>query len=315
MEQHLKTNTALHLQMIGQKIESIDQEVRNSLASGGVVRGFEAAITELTQKVRELEEDLRRAVRGGSSLGASGGGDSGAANAELVQRMRSYEELVTVLHGENQRCITELRTVQQQRIADRHILETYEQKIRTLERVVALKDVIISEMDLRLLSVELASYDGTLCWKISDFSRKRQDAISGRTTSIYSPAFYTERMGYKMCARLYPNGDGMGKGSHLSLFFVLMRGHYDSLLKFPFKQKVTLMLLDQSGRDNPENVVDAFRPDPTSSSFKRPSTEMNIASGCPLFMPLQQLDAAVGKYLKDDTIFIKIIVDCPGAGK
>jgi len=43
-----------------------------------------------------------------------------------------------------------------------------------------------------------------------------------------------------MCARLYLNGDGMGKGTHVSLFFVVMRGAYDALLKWPFRQKVCL---------------------------------------------------------------------------
>jgi len=43
-----------------------------------------------------------------------------------------------------------------------------------------------------------------------------------------------------MCARLYLNGDGMGKGTHVSLFFVVMRGAYDALLKWPFRQKVSV---------------------------------------------------------------------------
>ena len=47
--------------------------------------------------------------------------------------------------------------------------------------------------------------------------------------------------GYKMCARLYLNGDGMGKGTHVSLFFVVMRGAYDALLKWPFRQKVLIV--------------------------------------------------------------------------
>jgi len=111
-----------------------------------------------------------------------------------------------------------------------------------------------------------------------------------------------------MCARLYLNGDGMGKGTHVSLFFVIMRGQYDALLKWPFRQKVTLMFLDQSGKD--QHVMDAFRPDPTSSSFKRPTTEMNIASGCPLFMSLTQLDNPMHAFVKDNNAFLKIIVNC-----
>ena len=46
-----------------------------------------------------------------------------------------------------------------------------------------------------------------------------------------------------MCARLYPNGDGQGKGTHLSLFFVIMRGHYDNIIKWPFRQKVSMFLV------------------------------------------------------------------------
>ena len=110
-----------------------------------------------------------------------------------------------------------------------------------------------------------------------------------------------------MCARIYLNGDGMGKGSHISLFFVVMRSPYDALLRWPFRQKVTLMLLDQNQRDH---VVEAFRPDPSSSSFKRPTSDMNIASGCPLFMPLSQLDSQSHAYVKEDSIFIKVVVDC-----
>ena len=52
-------------------------------------------------------------------------------------------------------------------------------------------------------------------------------------------AFYTSKYGYKMCLRIYLNGDGTGRGSHLSLFFVVMRGLNDALLKWPFNQKVS----------------------------------------------------------------------------
>ena len=41
-----------------------------------------------------------------------------------------------------------------------------------------------------------------------------------------------------MCLRAYLNGDGTGRGTHLSLFFVLMKGPHDALLRWPFNQKV-----------------------------------------------------------------------------
>lgn len=53
-------------------------------------------------------------------------------------------------------------------------------------------------------------------------------------------AFYTSKYGYKMCLRVYLNGDGTGRGTHLSLFFVVMKGPNDALLRWPFNQKVGL---------------------------------------------------------------------------
>ncbi|KAJ8411153.1 hypothetical protein AAFF_G00171590 [Aldrovandia affinis] len=119
---------------------------------------------------------------------------------------------------------------------------------------------------------------------------------------MFSPAFHSSRYSYKMCLRLYLNGDGTGRGTHLSLFFVVMRGSYDNLLEWPFQKKVRLMLLDQNMR---EHISDNFQPDTSSTSFQKPVSEMNIASGCPLFCPLTKLK---DPYLCDDTIFIKAFV-------
>ncbi|XP_061553399.1 TNF receptor-associated factor 3 isoform X1 [Phycodurus eques] len=171
--------------------------------------------------------------------------------------------------------------------------------------MLSVHDIRLADMDLRFQVLETASYNGTLIWKIRDYKRRKQEAVAAKTLSLYSQPFYTGYFGYKMCARVYLNGDGMGKGTHLSLFFVVMRGEYDALLPWPFKQKVTLMLMDQGPAR--KHLGDAFKPDPNSSSFRRPAAEMNIASGCPLFVSQSVLESA--SYIKDDTIFIKVTVD------
>ena len=129
--------------------------------------------------------------------------------------------------------------------------------------------------------------------------------MDGRTLSLYSQPFYSGYYGYKMCARVYLYGDGLGKGTHLSLFFVVMKGEYDALQSWPFRQRVTLSLMDQTG--GRKHITDTFRPDPTSSSFRRPVGEMNIASGSPMFAPLSRVESET--YLKDDTIFICVSID------
>ena len=79
-----------------------------------------------------------------------------------------------------------------------------------------------------------------------EVSRRRDEARTGKTISLYSAPFYTSRFGYKLCLRLYMDGDGSGKGSHLSFFLTIMKGEYDALLPWPFSQMVTLMLVDQN---------------------------------------------------------------------
>jgi TNF receptor-associated factor 2 len=133
------------------------------------------------------------------------------------------------------------------------------------------------------------------------------DAQSERQTSIYSPAFYSSPVGYKMRARLYLNGDGNARRTHMSLFFVLMRGRNDPILKFPFNYKVTFCLYDQTPQLR--HIIGSFRPDIRSTSFQRPGSEMNIASGIPKFFPLATMQQEGNPYVRDDTMFIKVMVD------
>ncbi|XP_071622161.1 TNF receptor-associated factor 1 isoform X2 [Heliangelus exortis] len=179
-------------------------------------------------------------------------------------------------------------------------------RIAELHRCLTQKDAGLSSLHKSLLFSEQASYDGVFLWKITDVGRKLQDSVTGRTVSLYSPAFYTAKYGYKVCLRVYLNGDGAGKGTHMSLFFVVMRGDYDALLPWPFRHKVTFMLLDQNNR---EHIIDAFRPDLTSASFQRPVNDMNVASGCPMFLPLSKLQSPKYAYVKEDTLFLKCIIE------
>ena len=162
----------------------------------------------------------------------------------------------------------------------------------------------ISELELQLQASLTNTHNGTFVWRIPGVRKKIRDAKSSRITSIYSPPFYTGRNGYKMCIRAYLNGDGSGKGTHLSVFFVLMKGEDDSLLQWPFESKVSLILVDQ---DHMKHLVQTFKPDAQSSSFQKPKTDMNVASGCPEFADLAVLDNT--SYVKDDVMYIKAIVD------
>ncbi|CAF3566686.1 unnamed protein product [Rotaria socialis] len=157
------------------------------------------------------------------------------------------------------------------------------------------------------------SYDGTLLWKISNVQEKMTDAQSERQVSIYSPPFYSSPTGYKMCARVYFYGDGNARRTHMSLFFVLMRSAHDVLLSFPFTYKVTFCLFDQTGEQ--QHVIDTFRPDPKSSSFQKPQCDMNIASGIPKFVQLDKIQQPNSRYVKENVMFIRVMVDFANLNK
>jgi hypothetical protein len=162
----------------------------------------------------------------------------------------------------------------------------------------------------RLINQEKLATNGVLLLKINNVDEKMKEAKAGRLASFFSQPFYSHPNGYKMCARVYLNGDGSGKNTHLSIFLVLLKGEHDALLNWPFRQKVTFTLYDQS--ELKEHVVDAFKPDPNSSSFIRPISEMNVASGLPLFCPLGKLTCSDNEYIKDNSMFIKVSIDTKG---
>ena len=187
-------------------------------------------------------------------------------------------------------------------------------RVESLMKAIAKMETVIQqlqdgfgEMALLVQTLQATSYSGVFVWKIPEVRRRRQEAKMGRTISLYSAPFYTSRHGYKLCLRLYMDGDGSGKGSHLSFFLTVMRGEFDSLLQWPIKQTVSLILLDQ---DRQRDIIQSFRPEPSSVSFQRPRTEMNVASGCPNFAPLSVLDNS--SYVKEDTMFLKCVINKTG---
>ena len=198
----------------------------------------------------------------------------------------------------------EILSLKKQLAAKESQIRHLQDKLQQIETTVLAKTTENEDRDFRLSLMENSNYDGTMVWKIPQFTQRMEDARTGKYTSIFSLPFYSGRYGYKMCLRLYILGDGIGKGSHMSLFFVLMKGEFDNILQWPFTHKVTFKLINQcGGRD----VVDIFQPDPLSSSFQKPKTDMNIASGCPRFVSLNEL--MQNGFIVDDTIFIKVKVD------
>ena len=276
-------------------------------------RDFREKLREHSERITTLERKVATGNLTAAAASAQMSGDSRACvpNNEIVRRVNNLENKTAdheVLLVESNRSIEKAnRYVGNVRRLVETVQETVrrvERRIESIEHTLALRNVTLADLEEYVRQQEFSSYDGKLLWKITEFARKRNEAVSGQQVSFFSPCFYTSRYGYKMCARIYLNGDGVGRGTHISVFLVVLRGQYDAILRWPFRQKVTFMLFDQ---DNVQHVIKAFRPDPNSPSFQRPRRETNIASGCPMFCSLTELNNHA--YVRDDTMFLKIIVD------
>ena len=71
----------------------------------------------------------------------------------------------------------------------------------------------------------------------------------------YSPPFYSHPRGYKLCLSVDANGSGTGKGTHVSVYVLLMRGEFDDQLQWPLRGNITIQLLNQRGGGATGNAV------------------------------------------------------------
>ena len=87
---------------------------------------------------------------------------------------------------------TQVNTLQIPSNRIKNLLNTLQADINEINRT-------YEEVSLTLQTIQATSYDGKYIWKIPDITRRRRDALMGKTVSLYSAPFYTDRFGYRMC--------------------------------------------------------------------------------------------------------------------
>ena len=143
-------------------------------------------------------------------------------------------------------------------------------------------------------------------WKIDGFQEILEQARAENVVRIESQPFYTGECGYKFRLRLYPNGFFAGRNTHLSVFFLLMKGDFDSILKWPFDKRVTFTLIDQDENLNDrENITRTIQVDRKQQNWNsRPREENNTSRG---FADFVQHNVLMKRcYIRDDSIFIQV---------
>ena len=167
-------------------------------------------------------------------------------------------------------------------MAVKRFKESQDEVIATKDEVTKLKAVVMQSDIL----------------KLCHFSEKKK-----HNEEWYSPCFYTSPGGYKMRLKVYPNGDGNGKGTHVSCYICLMLGEYDDTLESPFQGEAIIELLNQRADTSHLN-------EKTSFTFNRclVGAHGKQEFGIPLFIHHSKLNDINRQYLKDDILYFRVSV-------
>ena len=142
--------------------------------------------------------------------------------------------------------------------------------------------------------------------KLEGFEEKKRNDYKW-----FSDPVYSHFGGYKMCLRIDPNGYGRGRGTHISVFVHLMKGDNDDNLKFPFKGRIVVSLLNQL-EDKSHHIGEPWSPDrnvPEEYSGRVTTGERRNGWGYHQFIPHNDLNYNSDKncqYLKNDCLFFRV---------
>ena len=138
-------------------------------------------------------------------------------------------------------------------------------------------------------------------FKFTNFAERKSS-----DKSVYSPPFYSSPGGYKMCFKVYANGCGSGKGSHVSVFAYLMRGENDDHLSWPFTGTVKIEILNQLWDRNHHLMNVEFKQYYGASQrvVVGDRAKVQAGRGKQHFISHSSLDRST-RYLKNDCLYIR----------
>lgn len=117
-----------------------------------------------------------------------------------------------------------------------------------------------------------------------------------KTKVLCSQPFYLERIPYKVRIELHFDNPERGIISYLSLLLVIVKGDYDSVIQWPFSQKVTFKLTSFKGSDI------ALIGTPDSRTYHKPNLDSNIKFRC---TPLSLTELKTAGVIKEDNIIVE----------
>ena len=206
--------------ILTRKLEAENQELKEELVVvNQKLHEFESENQDLREESKQMKLEMTRITQAQEKMAAENQLLKQDIQ-ELMSRIKEHaskEELSQVkLKQEN-----EMKTIKRE-------TKALERETKTLESKCALLETSINPTSPFYFAINNFEHykKSDLCW--------------------HSPPFYSHSGGYKLMVQVWPNGVGTYKGTHMSVFLVVMRGEYDDQLKWPFTGEVTVRLLNRS---------------------------------------------------------------------
>ena len=147
----------------------------------------------------------------------------------------------------------------------------------------------------------------------TEIDRKMTDFEKNKTANAewYSPPFYTHTHGYKMCINVIANGKEIGKGTHVSVYLVLMPGMFDDDLKWPFQGDITIELVNRLNSTSNLSHVARFSKTSNPAIVDKVISGDRAASGSGRTMFIAHSELTYNadeqtEYLKHDSLIFRI---------
>ena len=161
-------------------------------------------------------------------------------------------------------------------------------------------DIVV---ELRKMSDNTLRKGEALVFKLTGYEMKKNN-----NEIFYSPSFYTSTDGYHICVMVYPGGNGDGKGTHISIFTLFLKGKHDKNLNWPFTGNVTFELLNQLEDKNHKSRK-------TEYSENQKGYIGHNGWGIPKLIEHSKLlhDSVNNtQYLRDNTLYFRVTVEVSG---
>ncbi|XP_051893184.1 TNF receptor-associated factor 2-like [Pristis pectinata] len=220
----------------------------------------------------------------------------------IETRFAAFEDKLTAVPKKINKCSRIVATLKRQTESNDQLFTDVENKLAMLESRMHQTEQSIQDSTSKIIALETMTHCGVFIWKIPQMRKRLQEAIDGTKPYLDSSEFYFSTYSYKMCLRIYLNGHEDTKGTHISLYYILLKGQYDALTQWPFKENVKLAILNP--RDRQQSILKICTPSGQDPALQRPVERMNAPRGFSTFATVSEFNQFISKYVDSDEMFI-----------